>query len=232
MRQPLSAAVAAFQIIRTSSDRARRERACDVLDRQFVRLSRLFDDLFEMSRSGLGMTSLRLEKIDLCRVVEEIAEAMRPQVAEKHQHLDLHIPGDPIWVDADSGRLEQVVSNVVANGVRYTDPGGQLRIELTPGSEQAVLTISDTGRGIPADLLPHVFEPFLKGDTASKHGLGVGLAVARHLVELHGGSIRASSAGRGKGSEFIVVLPTSIRTPPRTSRRVAETIIEPTGDST
>jgi signal transduction histidine kinase len=206
-QQPLSAALAAVQVVRQSADDVRRDRACVVLDRQLVRLSRLFEDLLEASRLRLAMTSLRLEQLDLRRLVEEVAEAMRPQVAEKHQRLDTHVPADPVWVEADSTRLHQVVSNLLVNGVRYTEPGGRLWVKLTRGSTEAVLTVSDTGQGIRADLLPRVFDPFMKGDVAPEHRLGVGLAIARQLVELHGGTIRASSAGPGNGSEFVVTLP-------------------------
>jgi signal transduction histidine kinase len=207
-RQPLSAARYAFQIVRSCPDGERRQRASAVLDRQFVRLARLVDDLLDASSLRLGKTTLHVERLDLRGIVEDVAESIRPQVAEKQQRFDTHLPENPVWVDADSARLEQVVSNLLVNGVRYTDPGGRLWLDVAKGPTDAVLTVGDTGRGIAADLLPHIFEPYTTGDAGSGHGLGVGLAIALQLVELHGGTIRASSAGLGSGSEFVVTLPT------------------------
>ena len=118
------------------------------------------------------------------------------------------VPTEPVWIHADSGRLQQVVSNLLVNAVTYTDGGGRLWVDLTCEERDAVLTVGDTGRGIASDLLPRIFEPFTKGDVTSEQGLGIGLAIARQLVALHGGTIHASSAGPGKGSEFVVTLPT------------------------
>jgi signal transduction histidine kinase len=206
-RQPLSTARAAFEVIRKSPDEKRRERAYFVLDRQLVRLAALLDDLLEASRLRLGKTILQVEELDLRRLVAEAAESVELQVAEKHQRLETHLPSESVWVEADSARLQQVVSNLLVNGVQYTDPGGRLWVDLTRGAEDAVLTVGDTGRGITADFLPHIFEPFVRSDASSEPGLGIGLAIARQLVELHGGTIRASSAGPGNGSEFVVTLP-------------------------
>ncbi len=206
-RQPLSAARAAFQLIRQSPDDARRERACVVIDRQLARLARLFDDLVEASHLRLDRASLHVEQIDLRRLVEEVVEGVRPHVTEKHQQLATHWPPDPVWLDGDPARLQQVVSNLLVNGIKYTGPNGRVAVDLARGPADAVLTVSDTGRGIGADVLPHIFEPFIRGDDAPGEGLGVGLAIARQFVELHGGTIRASSAGPGRGSEFVVTLP-------------------------
>jgi signal transduction histidine kinase len=178
-----------------------------ILERQFVRLSRLFDDLLEASRAHLGKTALRVEQLDLRGLVEEVSESVRPQVAEKHQRLVTHLPDKAVWIEGDPMRLQQVVSNLLVNGVKYTDPGGRVSIALALRPEDVVLTVCDTGRGISAEVLPHIFEPFTRGDGASEEGLGVGLAIARQLVELHGRTICASSAGNGAGSEFVVTLP-------------------------
>jgi signal transduction histidine kinase len=206
-RQPLSAARAAFSLMRHSPDDGQRERASIVIDRQFVRLTRLFDDLLDASRMRLGKTSLRVEQVDLRRLVVEVAESIRPQLTEKHQLLVTHVPESPVWMDGDPERLEQVVSNLLVNGTRYTGPGGRVSVDLAHGPGDAVLTVGDTGRGISADVLPHIFEPFMRGDGAPEQGLGLGLTIARQLVELHGGTICASSAGPGHGSQFVVTLP-------------------------
>jgi signal transduction histidine kinase len=206
-RQPLSAARAALELIRHSSDIARRERACVVIDRQLVRLARLFDDLLETTRHRLGRLRLRVEQIDFCRLVAEAMEAIEPQVSEKHQQFTTSLPEQPLWMDGDAARLQQVVSNLVVNAIKYTSPNGRVSVALAHGRGAAVLTVSDTGRGINAEVLPHIFEPFIRGDNAPGEGLGIGLAIARQLVELHGGTIRASSPGLGRGSEFVVTLP-------------------------
>jgi signal transduction histidine kinase len=206
-RQPLSAARAAFELLRQSPD-VRRTRACDVMDRQLVRLARLFDDLLEASRLGQGQTILHVEQIDLQRLVAEVVEAVRPFLVEKHQRLAMQLPEEPVWMAGDPVRLQQVTSNLLVNGIKYTDPGGRVSVALAAGAADVVLTVSDTGRGIGPETLPHIFEPFRRGDDAPGEGLGLGLAIARQLVELHGGTICASSAGIGYGSEFVVTLPT------------------------
>jgi signal transduction histidine kinase len=206
-RQPLSAARAAFELIRRSPDNARRQRAYVVVDRQFARLTRLFDDLLDAGRLHIGNTTLCVESIDLRRLVEDATESVRPQVEDKRQRLAIQLPDDSLWMDADSVRLQQVVSNLLVNGIKYTDPGGQVSVALAHPPGDAVLTVSDTGRGIRPEVLPHIFEPFVRGDAASEPGLGVGLTIAQQLVELHGGTIRASSAGLGQGSQFVVTLP-------------------------
>jgi signal transduction histidine kinase len=136
-----------------------------------------------------------------------VAESVRPQMAEKRQRLAAKFPEDPVWIEGDPMRLQQVVSNLLLNGIRYTHPGGRLSVDLALRPGCAVLTVSDTGRGISAEVLPHIFEPFMRGEDAPEEGLGVGLAIARQFVELHGGTIFASSAGPGNGSEFVVSLP-------------------------
>jgi signal transduction histidine kinase len=210
-RQPLCAAHAAFELIRRSPSDTQRERAHAVVERQFARLERLFDDLLDASSVQLGITTLRMAQLDLRDLVEELSESVRPQMAEKHQRLGTHWPEGPVWIEGDAARLQQVVSNLLVNGIKYTDRGGRVSIDLAQRAGDAVLTVSDTGRGIRADFLPRIFEPFVRGDTASERGLGVGLAIARELVELHGGTIGASSAGPGNGSEFVVTLPACAR---------------------
>jgi signal transduction histidine kinase len=194
-------------LIRHSSDAARRERACAVVDRQLVRLARLFDDLLETTRLRLGPPNVRVEQIDLCRLVEEVVEAIQPHASEKHQQFMTTLPEQPLWMDGDAARLQQVVSNLVDNAIKYTSPNGRVSVALAHSRGTAVLTVSDTGHGINPDVLPHIFEPFIRGDDAQGEGLGIGLAIARQLVELHGGTICASTPGVGRGSEFVVTLP-------------------------
>jgi signal transduction histidine kinase len=148
-----------------------------------------------------------VEQIDLCQLVEEVVEAIQPHASAKHQQFTTSLPEQALWTDGDAARLQQVVSNLADNAIKYTSPKGCVSVALSHGSGAAVLTVSDTGRGINADLLPHIFEPFIRGDYTQGEGLGIGLAIARQLVELHGGTIGASSPGLGRGSEFVVTLP-------------------------
>jgi signal transduction histidine kinase len=208
MSQPLSAARAAFQLIRTPADDTSRERATLVLDRQFAYLAYLLEDLTEIARLRTNLKHLRLERVELRRLVSQVIEDLDPQVAAKQQRLDLDLPDHELWIEGDAARLHQVSSNLLLNAIRYTDAGGLLQVVLTQTPHRIVLKISDTGRGMKREELSMVFHPFTSG---SGHGLGLGLAVARELVELHGGTIHAESLGPGRGSSFFVVLPAEPR---------------------
>jgi signal transduction histidine kinase len=211
MRQPLAAALAAFHVMRSTSNESARIRSVEILDKQLRSLTRLLDDLTEATRIRISRPSLKLEKIDLRSVVHDVAEAVGSQVREKHHRLQIDLPPSPVWIFGDPQRLQQVVSNLVLNAVRHTSPGGLLQIDLTCPGAQAVLTVSDTGPGIDPAALPHIFKPFTKG---AGEGMGIGLDVARQFVELHRGTIRAVSAGPGGGSQFVVTLPTAGRSGP------------------
>ncbi len=207
MRQPLSAALAALHTIRVSQNDRFREHACRVLDRQFQRLSHLLDDLTEVSRISVNGKRLHTLRLDLRKVAEEACDAMEPLLAEKQLHLELHLPEDPVWVNADWARLQQILSNLLNNADKFTDNGGHLRVHLARRDRDAVLTVTDNGRGIPADLLDKIFRPFTTGSGGSDCGLGIGLAVVRQLVELHHGTVRAISPGADGGTDFEIRLP-------------------------
>jgi signal transduction histidine kinase len=207
MRQPLHAALAALQALRSATDTNRRERACQVIERQLAQLSRLVEDLLDTSRLDLGMVRLRTAKIDLCRLIEEMAETVRPQTDDKHLLLQVDIPANPVWVEADAARISQVLSNLLLNAIQHTPASGRITIALRQSPAQAVLTVRDTGSGISPAILPYVFEPFHRGHGVERAGLGLGLAIARQLVELHGGSIRVTSSSPAGGTEFTVSLP-------------------------
>jgi two-component system CheB/CheR fusion protein len=130
-------------------------------------------------------------------------------------------------MDGDAVRLQQIVSNLIVNGISYTNAGGYVSVHLAHGHGAAVLTVSDTGRGISADALPRIFEPFTRGEGAPEQGLGVGLTIARQLVELHGGTISASSEGPGQGSQFVVTLPMQWSTHRRPSTAAAPAAAAP-----
>jgi signal transduction histidine kinase len=206
MRQPLAAARSALQLLEECPDNRIRQHARVVLERQFQRLSAFIDDLLEASRLRSGTTILRIGRVDVLGLVEDLVEAVGPQATAKGQRLETRLPPGPLWIDADATRLQEVVSNLLTNAVSYTGEGGMVSVTVTRGSGEVLVAVRDTGRGIAADRLPDLFEMFSKSHDASHH-VGLGLVIARHLVELHGGSIRAVSRGPGRGSKFVVRLP-------------------------
>ena len=207
MRQPLSAITTAITALKDDSDPSRREQTCHVLERQCTRLSRLVEDLLVVARTGRDVTALKKATIDLHHVLFDLAEAMKPTATLRRQQLDVLLSPGSCWVDGDAVRLEQVFSNILNNAIKYTEDGGRIWLTSVTDDTQAIVTISDTGRGIPPDVQATVFEMFTTGPDHTGHGLGVGLAVARHLVTLHGGSIRISSNRREPGTEVVVTLP-------------------------
>ena len=207
MRQPLNAGLAALQVLGSTTGTKGRERACQIIERQLARLSRLVEDLLDTSRLDLRMARLRKARIDLCRLIKEMAETVRPQADDKHLLLQVDVPANPVWVEADAARVCQVLSNLLLNAIQHTPASGRIAIALRQSPAQAVLTVRDTGCGISPAVLPHVFKPFQRGHGVERTGLGLGLAIARQLVELHGGSIGVTSSSPGDGTEFTVSLP-------------------------
>jgi PAS domain S-box-containing protein len=192
------------------SEEARRARAA--LERQVVHLGRLVDDLLDLTRISRGKIRLRPEPLDLAEVVARTAEDHRPLLAVAGVELDVRLPGDPVPLNGDSVRLAQVLGNLLHNAAKFTPAGGRVAVELDPGSEPdvAVLRVRDTGLGIDAAVLPRLFEPFAQADATldrSRGGLGLGLALVRRLVELHGGAVEVRSEGPGRGAEFTLRLP-------------------------
>jgi signal transduction histidine kinase len=213
MVQPLAAAVSALQLLRECPDEPIGQRAGVMVEEQFQRLSRFINDLIEASRLQSGTTTLRVERVDIRGLVDERADAVRSEASIKRQRLDTRLPPEPLWVDADATRLQTVVSTLLVNAVAYAGEGGSVSVTVTHGSGEVVVAVRDSGRGIPADLLPYVFDMFAKGRDAPDQ-MGLGLAMAKHLVELHGGTIRAASRGPGHGSKFVVRLPEAARLSP------------------
>jgi signal transduction histidine kinase len=216
LRNPLAAianAVRFLQIAPPSDPRAAPSR--DVLGRQLAHLIRLVDDLLDVARIATGKIALRRESIDLADVVARAIEAARPHVDARRQRLEVRLPDEPLWTDADPIRLAQVASNLLSNAVKYTPDGGRIELAVEAaqrgnGPPQATLSVRDTGAGIPGETLPRIFELFSQGEHLNGHregGLGVGLALVRELVALHGGTVEVSSAGVGQGAEFVVRLP-------------------------
>ncbi len=186
-----------------------------LMERQMRQINRLVDDLIGAHRIAWDMMELRCERIDLALLVEHAVEASRPAVAASGHRLTVTRPTEPVPVDADPIRLAQVFSNLLYNAAKYTDRGGHICVTVARRGTDAVVTVGDTGVGIPSDMLSRIFEMHVQvNGTAgrSRDGLGVGLALVKRLIELHGGTVEARSEGIGRGSTFIVHLP-AVRLP-------------------
>jgi CheY-like chemotaxis protein len=183
-------------------------RAREVIARQVEHLTRLVDDLLDLSRVTLHKIRLSQRPLDLAPVVSDAVEALRGRGALGRH--DVRVRAESAWVHGDRTRLEQIVSNLVGNAVKFTPPGGAVTISVWREGAEALLAVEDTGIGIPADVLPKIFDLFVQGERGlerAEGGLGIGLTLVRGLVELHGGTIHATSGGAGQGSAFVVRLP-------------------------
>jgi len=178
--------------------------------------AQLVDDLLDLSRISTGKIALNRQSIDLSEVIEQALRAARPAAESKGLRLRTTF-GSVRTMDADRDRLRQIIGNLLSNSVKFTPAGGLIEIESREEAGVAVISVCDTGRGIPAELLPLIFERGRQASNAELGGLGLGLTIVRHLVELHGGEISAASDGPGRGATFTVRLPLPVQ-PPRTAR--------------
>jgi PAS domain S-box-containing protein len=188
-----------------------RRQAEEIIERQVTHMSRLLDDLLDISRITRGSLALKKTRTELTSVIGAAIETARPALDMKHHTLALELPTQPAEIEADVVRLAQVFSNLLINAAKYTDPGGHIRLRALRQGAAVIVSVCDNGMGISAQMLPRVFNMFSQSDAAlarAEGGLGVGLALVRGLVALHGGSVEARSEGPGRGSEFIVRLPT------------------------
>jgi PAS domain S-box-containing protein len=186
------------------------ERARDVIERQLQHLTRLIDDLLDVSRITSGRIRLSNEALELGTIIGRAVEAARPVLDSRGHALDIKQPAQPVWVRGDLTRLTQVFVNLLNNAAKYTPDGGRIVLEVEPFAHSAAIHIRDNGIGIASELLPRVFDLFTQGHRPldrSDGGLGVGLALVHRIVSLHGGTVKASSEGSGSGSEFVVTLP-------------------------
>ena len=230
LRNPLSPLVTSIELLRRHSpDAETLEYQLDVMARQINQLSRLVDDLLDVSRVSHARIDLRRQRISLRRVLEHALEASRPVLDARQHTIDVSIEARELWVDADSMRLTQVFSNLLHNAAKYTDPGGRLSITASAEKDEAVVRFRDNGVGISADMLPRVFDLFSQAPVAlsrAQGGLGIGLTLVRALTELHGGRVTVESTGLGQGSTFTVRLPLAGAVPAETSTsRGAATVL-------
>jgi signal transduction histidine kinase len=209
LRNPLAPILTALGLMRLRGVEAG-ERERKIIERQVRHLVRLIDDLLDISRITRGKIRLRLEPIELNEVVAKAIELASP-LLEQHQHaLETDVPRQGLGVTADPARLAQVIGNLLMNSAKYTPPGGHIRVAARAEQEEVVLSVRDTGIGIDAAMLPSIFDLFTQDHQAidrAQGGLGLGLAIVRNFVRLHGGSVSAFSEGRGRGSEFVIRLP-------------------------
>lgn len=210
LRSPLNVMLGWIRMLRDGRlDAPSVSRGMEILERNVKLQAKLIEDLLDISRIAAGKLTLDLRTLDLAELAGFAIDASRPDAEAKGISVDTVL--QPVgYVKADQQRLEQVIFNLFTNAVKFTPDGGRIGVRLEPAGEMAHLTVSDSGVGIGQDLLPHVFERFRQGDsstTRQHRGLGLGLAITRHLVEMHGGTISAASAGPGAGSTFTVALP-------------------------
>ena len=210
LRNPLAPVRNAARLLsRADGDANLTEQAVAIMERQLSHMVRLIDDLMDVARITTGKLNLRLARVEFSAIVMNAVEASRPLIEQMRHELTLSLPPS-VFVEADAVRLTQVFSNLLNNAAKYTEPGGRISLIASVNDGHVVVRITDTGVGIPYAMLPRIFDMFTQGDRSldrSQGGLGLGLTLVRHLTEMHGGTVSASSRGRGQGSEFAVRLP-------------------------
>ncbi len=208
LRNPLSPIVTALQLMKLRGDGANRERT--VIERQVAHLTRLVDDLLDVSRIARGKVELKIEAVEIAEVAVKAIEMASPLLEQRAHALELDVPRLGLIVRGDATRLAQVVSNLLTNAAKYTPAGGRISVTAAADGEAVVLRVRDNGIGISPEVLGHIFDLFVQArqELDRAHGgLGLGLTIVRNLVQLHGGTVSAQSEGIGKGSEFVVRLP-------------------------
>ncbi len=217
LRNPLAPIRNALQIIGLQgSSESTLQWALEIIARNVHQLVRLVDDLLDVSRITRGKIRLQPEPLDMAAVVAQAVEISQPLIEARRHHLTVSVPPEPVWVHGDGTRLAQVLANLLNNAAKYTDEGGSIWLTLACENGDAVVRVRDTGIGIPPNMLASIFDLFTQVDRSldrSQGGLGIGLTLARRLVEMHGGRLAASSAGANRGSEFVVRLPVLVRPP-------------------
>jgi signal transduction histidine kinase len=221
LRNPLAATIAAAAVLRQRlKDDAGAIRAADVIARQCHRMSRLVEDLLDVARIGYGKMRLEQRRLDLCAIVTEAIDERRVQLERREQVVTTELGTSPVWVNADPVRLSQVVSNLIDNAAKYTPEHGHIFVGITIEDCEVHVDVHDDGIGLAADEMINLFKPFSQlseSRNASAGGLGIGLALVKHLIELHGGTVYAVSPGPGRGSCFSISLPLPCQRDPKRS---------------
>jgi len=237
---PIRNSVAVLRRAEPASEAANRARA--VVERQVAHLTRLVDDLLDVSRIAQGKIRLQKEQVDLAEVVRRTVDDLQSVFARKNVALELRDGGEPLWVHADVTRMAQVTGNLLQNAAKFTSAGGRVTVAVRRDDGQALLRVSDTGEGIDQATLARLFQPFVQAEGTLHRtlgGLGLGLAVSKSIVELHGGTVRGSSDGPGAGAEFVVAIPLMPHAarpalqppPPSPARRLRILVVDDNEDS-
>jgi CheY-like chemotaxis protein len=211
LRNPLAPIRNVAEVLRrTSAGNATTERLCMMLERQVQQMTRLLDDLLDVSRITRGTIKFQRDWVDLANVVQRAVEASRP-LAERRRHVLLvDVPKGPLYVRGDAVRLVQMLTNLLNNAAKYTSKGGRITLTLSRRDDRFELRVKDNGIGITGEMLPRIFDLFVqapRSESEMQEGLGIGLTLVRMIAERHGGVVQARSEGVGRGSEFVVSLP-------------------------
>lgn len=213
LRGPLNAILSWVYLLRSGKlDAAKTARALETIERNAKAEGRLISDMLDVSRIIGAKIRLALRPVDLATIVAESVETVRPEIDKGEIQVEVDAAEPTHTISADPDRLRQVMENLLLNAIKFTPRGGHITVRLGHDAENATIDVRDTGQGIRSALLPHVFERFRQSDATATRlgGLGLGLAVVEHLVELHGGAVRAASKGEGEGATFTVTLPTHL----------------------
>ena len=214
LRTPLTAILGWARLLNMKTlDEHTTRIACETIERSARTQAALIDDLLDLSRVVTGKLAMDCEPVNLVTAVENAVETMRLAADARTIRIRLDVPEEPVVVRGDATRLQQVAWNLISNAVKFCEAGSEINVSVNRDGDRASLLVSDCGQGIPADFLPHVFEPFRQADGASTrhhNGLGLGLAIVKYIAELHGGSVAAKSDGPGTGAAFTVTLPLAV----------------------
>jgi signal transduction histidine kinase/CheY-like chemotaxis protein len=210
LRNPLAALWNAAQVLDMQPADATLATTRGIIKRQVQQLERLVGDLLDISRIAQDKIELRGEQVEISAVLQQAVQTSTPHLQARHHQFDVDLPAEPLYLEADPARLIQIVVNLLNNAAKYTEPGGRVTLSARRQDNDAIISVRDNGHGIAPELLPHVFDLFTQADLTldrADGGMGIGLALVRRLVELHGGTITAHSAGIGRGSEFVIRMP-------------------------
>ncbi len=229
LRNPLAPIRSALHVLerpQVTADAS--ERALQIAQRQVRHMARLLDDLLDVARLSEGKMSLRRDKVDAASIARAAVESVQPLLRERSHQVTVETPSEPVWIHADPARIEQVLTNLLTNAAKYTDPGGRIRVTVRREGLDAVVRVLDTGIGIDPVMLPRIFELFVQAERRvdrAAGGLGVGLTLVKKIVQLHGGTVDAFSPGLELGSEFVVRLPSMEALPAAPAPRSERTSI-------
>ncbi len=210
LRNPLASITAGLSLLEVSQAYEQKEKAKEIMKRQTKQLSSLVDDLLDMTRITCNKIELKKERMELNTIAASVADDHKPMFDKKRILLEKDIETDPIYIDADPVRVKQILSNLVHNSLKFTNPGGRVILSVCTNQAQAMIRVKDNGKGFDPKFLPNLFEPFKQADQSldrQNGGLGLGLSIVKGIAQLHGGSVQAVSEGIGKGSEFTICLP-------------------------